>query len=72
MNEETNVSSADVSAKYQRYVPEITVPKELPALKQGWIFRFNPGIQVDFVSRWIQLDWESLKYYENKNHAIQC
>ena len=32
---------------------------------QGEVMRFKPGIQSDFVSRWLQMTNKSIRYYEN-------
>lgn len=67
-----NQSSSGAATRYDRFYPDIKIPKQLPALTEGQIYRFKPGIQYDFVSRWLQLSMESLKYFENEQRAVFC
>lgn len=34
--------------------------------------RFKPGIQKDFISRWLQLTPISLQYYENRTKVFRA
>ena len=36
---------------------------------QGEMYKFHPGIQRDFIPRWVVLTTHSLKYFENEYRA---
>ena len=38
---------------------------------EGEILRFKPGIQKDFVPRWVQLTNKCFRYFENKNKVMR-
>ena len=38
-------------------------------IMQGEIHKFHPGIQKDFVPRWVVLTTHGLKYFENEYRA---
>ena len=41
-------------------------------IHENEILRFSPGIQKDFVSRWVQLTSQSFRYFENQYKAQNC
>ena len=41
-------------------------------LCEGEVMRFKPGIQKDFISRWLQLTPISLQYYENRTKVFRA
>lgn len=43
-----------------------------PVVGQGELLRFRPGIEKDFIPRWVQLTRKSLRYFENRLRAESC
>ena len=39
---------------------------------QGKLLRFRPGIEKDFVPRWVQLTRKDFRYFENSLRAENC
>ena len=37
---------------------------------EGDMLKFKPGIEKNFISRWIQLSTRSFRYYKNHYHSI--
>jgi hypothetical protein len=51
-------------------VQEIEIDPDEEILLEGELMKFKPGIEKNFISRWIQLSTRSLRYYKNHYHSI--
>jgi hypothetical protein len=41
-------------------------------VQKGEVYRYHPGIQRNFISRWLELTSHGIKYYENEYKAEFC
>ena len=39
-------------------------------MSEGELHRFKPGMEFNFIPRWLQLSTRSLRYYKNQIHAV--
>jgi hypothetical protein len=51
-------------------IHEIVIDPDEEILLEGEILKFKPGIEKNFISRWIQLSTRSFRYYKNHYHSI--
>ena len=51
-------------------VHEIVIDPDEEIIREGEIVKFKPGIEKNFISRWIQLSTRSFRYYKNHYHSI--
>ena len=51
-------------------VHEIVIDPDEEILLEGEIVKFKPGIERNFISRWVQLSTRSFRYYKNHYHSI--
>jgi hypothetical protein len=35
-------------------------------LCEGELFRFKPGMEINFISRWVQISGRAFRYYRNQ------
>ena len=49
---------------------EIEIDPDEEILMEGDMLKFKPGIEKNFISRWIQLSTKSFRYYKNHYHSI--
>ena len=49
---------------------EIVIDPEEEILVEGDLVKFKPGIESNFIHRWLQLSTRSFRYYKNHYHSI--
>jgi tRNA A37 N6-isopentenylltransferase MiaA len=59
---------APIQEEYK--VHEIVIDPDEEMLIEGEMMKFKPGIERNFISRWIQLSTRSFRYYKNHYHSI--
>lgn len=37
-----------------------------PILFEGEVFRFKPGVEINFISRWVQVSNRAFRYFRNE------
>ena len=66
----SNLRSSASSRSNFDNVDKVLEVKQI-VLCEGEIMRYKPGIQKDFVSRWLQLTPISLQYFENRTKVFK-
>lgn len=51
-------------------VYEIVIDPEEEVLYEGELSKFKPGIEKNFIARWLQLSTRSFRYYKNHYHSV--
>lgn len=41
-----------------------------PVLLQGPLYRFKPGIENNFISRWVQISGRAFRYFRNQYQSM--
>ena len=41
-------------------------------IQKGEVYRYHPGIQRDFIQRWLELTSHGVRYYESEYRAECC
>jgi hypothetical protein len=49
---------------------DFEVDPEDEIVMEAELLKFKPGIEKNFIDRWIQLSTRSLRYYKNHYHSI--
>jgi hypothetical protein len=56
--------------KLKSYIDDVNDNKDFgkndPILEQGDIYRFKPGIENNFISRWVQVSKNAFRYFRNQ------
>lgn len=51
-------------------VHEVEIDPDEEIILEGEMYKFKPGIEKNFISRWLQLSTRSFRYYKNHYHSI--
>ena len=49
---------------------EIVIDPEEEVLWEGQLVKFKPGIEKNFIDRWLQISSRSFRYYKNQYHSV--
>ena len=63
--EEEELEEEEVDVKPYDYYLLNMGSGENPIVFQGELYRFRPGIQNNFISRWVQVSTHAFRYYKN-------
>ena len=54
----------------QQNIYELVIDPDEDVLYEGELCKFKPGMEKNFITRWLQLSTRSFRYYKNHYHSV--